>query len=72
MTTTVVIDNTDSGTTESPDLLKPEEVAAIFRVSLETVRRWGRGGKLDTVATPSGRRLYRRNSVERLLTSKAA
>lgn len=49
------MDNTPS---EAPALLKPTEVARLLRVSKETVARWGRQGRIPSVITPGGRRLY--------------
>jgi excisionase family DNA binding protein len=35
-------------------LLKPGEVAAIFRVDPKTVTRWAKSGKLKAIHTPGG------------------
>jgi DNA-binding transcriptional MerR regulator len=34
------------------DVLKPGEVAALFRVDPKTVARWNRTGKLDAIRLP--------------------
>ena len=39
-------------------LLKPEEVAAIFRVDPKTVSRWAKAGKLAAKRTVGGHRRY--------------
>jgi excisionase family DNA binding protein len=49
------------------DLLLPSEVAAMFRVSPKTVRRWAETGALPSVRTMGGHRRYRRSEVERLI-----
>jgi hypothetical protein len=40
-------------------LLRPREVAAMFRVDPKTVARWARAGKLPYILTPSGQHLFR-------------
>jgi excisionase family DNA binding protein len=50
------------GTTPEP-LLKPTEVAAIFRVTVDTVRTWANTGKLSCTRTPGGHRRYRAAEV---------
>jgi excisionase family DNA binding protein len=49
------------------DLLKPGEVAALLRVSLDTVRRYGDAGDLPCITLPGGHRRYRRADVDALL-----
>lgn len=44
------------------------EVAALFRVDPETVRRWVKMGKLRAVMLPSGRVRVRREDVEAFMT----
>lgn len=52
----------------APLLLKPAEVAALFRVDVKTVTRWANAGKLASVRTPGGReRRYFRAEVDALL-----
>jgi excisionase family DNA binding protein len=53
------------------DLLTSREVAELFRVSTETIYRWGRQGTLDPV-TVGGTIRFRRTDVEALLASGAA
>lgn len=48
------------------DLLKPGEVAALFRVDIKTVARWANNGHLDVVLTLGGHRRYKRDQVYRL------
>ncbi len=40
-------------------LVKIGEAAHILGVSIDTVRRWSNSGKLKTITTPGGTRLYR-------------
>jgi excisionase family DNA binding protein len=47
-----------SETPETGQLLTPKEVAAIFRVSPQTVTRWDNAGKLTSIRTPGGTRRY--------------
>jgi len=48
---------------EGDMLLTPGEVAALFRVSPSTVKRWDAAGKLASVRTPGGHRRYRLSQV---------
>jgi predicted site-specific integrase-resolvase len=48
-------------------LLFPFEVAKRFRVSTDSVTRWGNRGLLTIIWTPGGRRRYREDEVEALL-----
>ncbi|MFI7644033.1 BldC family transcriptional regulator [Nonomuraea sp. NPDC049400] len=52
-------------------LLKPSEVAALFRVRVPTITRWANTGKLTCVRTLGGHRRYRRTEVADLLTSES-
>ena len=42
------------------------QVAKLFEVSPSTVARWAREGKLPVITTPSGRRKFPRETIERL------
>lgn len=44
-------------------LLKPGEVAALFRVDVRTVARWAKRGQLGSVRTPGGHRRFRESEV---------
>lgn len=47
-----------------PDLLTVREVADILRVSILTIKRWGKRGKLPAIRINSrGDRRYRKESV---------
>ena len=52
---------------EEESLLTPAEVAAMFRVATETVRRWANAGKLDSVRNPGGGHYRFRESEVRAL-----
>lgn len=52
---------------EVESLLKPSEVARLFRVSPRTVTRWAIAGKLTTVRTVGGARRYSEDEVRALL-----
>jgi excisionase family DNA binding protein len=47
----------------TPDLLPIGQVAAIFNVSVKTVRNWEDAGKLAAIRTPGGQRRFRRSDV---------
>ena len=48
-------------------LLKPGEVAELFRVDVKTVSRWGETGRLTTIRTPGGQHRFRESDVRALL-----
>ena len=48
-------------------LLKPGEVAAIFRVDPKTVTRWANTGKLSAIRTPGGHVRFRESEVRSAL-----
>lgn len=51
-----------------PDLLTVKEVAQIFRVSILTIKRWGKRGKLVPLRINSrGDRRYKKEAVMWLL-----
>jgi excisionase family DNA binding protein len=52
---------------ESEVLLKPAEVAKLFRVDPKTVTRWAKSGKLTAIRTLGGHRRYRKSEVDSLL-----
>ena len=53
---------------DMPDLLTVNEVADLLRVSILTVKRWGRRGKLPAIRINSrGDRRYKREAVLWLL-----
>jgi len=55
---------------ESAGLLRPGEVADMFRVDPKTVTRWANDGKLTAIRTLGGHRRFRQEEVNelRLLT----
>jgi excisionase family DNA binding protein len=48
-------------------LLKPAEVAEIFRVDPKTVSRWAEDGRIARVKTPGGHNRFRESDVRGLL-----
>ncbi|MDO8136765.1 MAG: helix-turn-helix domain-containing protein [Candidatus Brocadiales bacterium] len=53
-------------------MLKVSEVARLLSVSEYTVRRWTREKLLTVFRTPTGRWLYKREDVEKLIPKEAA
>lgn len=49
------------------NLLTVAEVASLFGVQPNTVRQWGKNGKLPLVKTPTGRLRVRSEDVEALI-----
>ena len=47
--------------------LTTKEVARLFEVSPNTVARWAREGSVPALVTPSGRRKFPREEIERLI-----
>jgi predicted site-specific integrase-resolvase len=47
-------------------LLRPDELAAFFRISVKTVHRWRAEGHLQGVKERSGLRIYRQSVIEQL------
>lgn len=50
-------------------LLRTGEVAKLFQVSERTVAEWARRGRIPSVRTPGGHRLYPADEVRRLLVA---
>lgn len=48
-------------------LLKPGEVALVFRVDPKTVTRWAKAGRIPSIRTPGGHHRFRESLVRRLL-----
>lgn len=58
---------------DSTDLLRPEEVTVILGVSMATLDRWTKDGKIPVVRVGAhGWRRYRRSDVEALLRPSRA
>jgi excisionase family DNA binding protein len=56
-----------SSTPRPDDLLKPGEIAPLFRVGVKTVSRWAKSGKVPSVRTPGGQVRIRRDVIDALL-----
>lgn len=54
---------------DTEKMLRPREVALLFKVDPKTVTRWAKTGRLTPVTLPSGHRRYRASDVEALMTS---
>jgi excisionase family DNA binding protein len=53
---------------DRPDrLLKPGEVAALFRVDPKTVTRWAAAGRIGSIRTPGGHRRFKESEVRAML-----
>ena len=57
---------------EDKRFLTAKEVARLFEVSANTVARWAREGRVPALVTPSGRRKFPREEIERLVGSGVA
>lgn len=57
--------------TNTPTLLTPSEVAALFRVNPKTVTRWAKAGKLTPIRTLGGHRRYPVTEIRDLLNRSA-
>ena len=58
--------------TNAVDLLAIGEAARRLGVSVETVRRWDRNGRISSVRTLGGQRRFTIAEIERLLSGAAA
>ncbi|GAA4924330.1 excisionase family DNA binding protein [Nonomuraea thailandensis] len=56
----------------TPELMTPAEVAQLFRVGPKTVTRWAAAGRIGSVRTPGGHRLYRRDDVQAVLDTQTS
>lgn len=61
----------DAQSSQASDLLPIGEAARILGVSVETMRRWDREGKIPSVRTLGGQRRFRRDVVEGLAGNAA-
>lgn len=51
-------------------LLKPGEVARLFRVDTKTVTRWAHDRRLTSVRTPGGHRRYLEKEIREFLEQR--
>lgn len=58
-----------AGLPDAERMLRPREVALLFKVDPKTVTRWAKTGRLTPVVLPSGHRRYRALDVEALMSS---
>ena len=61
-----------AGSIDAERMLRPREVALLFKVDPKTVTRWAKSGRLKPVVLPSGHRRYRYSDVENLMRNGAA
>lgn len=61
-----------SSDTYSNALLPIGEVAQLLGVTVGTIRRWDKDGRISSVRTPTGHRRFRRDEVLALLSDKAS
>lgn len=57
---------------DADDLLKPSEVAKLFRVDPKTVTRWAARARIHAIRTPGGHRRFRVGDVRTFLVSEEA
>ncbi|AMS03118.1 excisionase and transcriptional regulator [Gordonia phage Obliviate] len=53
------------------DRLSVGEAAGLIGISVDTLKRWERAGRISSTRTPTGHRRFRRSDVEALLTDQA-
>lgn len=59
--------------TETPDeLLTPAQASALIGVSVQTLRRYDREGRLPAARTPGNQRRFRRSDVLGLVSTDGA
>src|SRR5689334_535752 len=54
----------------SESLLKIGQAAKLLGVSIDTLRRWEKTGKISTIRTPGGTRLYSLESLKKVNPKK--
>ena len=50
----------------APEVLTPGAAAAQLGISIETLRRWEKAGKITAFRTPGGQRRFDRAEIDRL------
>ena len=55
-------------TQSTEDLLPIGDAARLLGVSVETLRRWDRGGRIPSVRTLGGQRRFRHGDIDRLVS----
>lgn len=60
----------DKAAEPSDRLLKPSEVAALFRVDPKTVTRWASAGRISRIKTVGGHNRFRESEVRALLENE--
>lgn len=57
---------------DTPDVLRPGEVANIWNVNPKTVTRWANTGKIPFFRTPGGERRFHKSDIEDALNKFAS
>ena len=65
-----VLSNMSKHPAPEAELLAVSLAASIAGVSVDTLKRWERAGRITSVRTPTNHRRYRRADVEALLTAE--
>jgi excisionase family DNA binding protein len=61
------LDVTETSYDSSQDLIAIGEASKILGVSVQTMRRWEREGRINCYRTLANHRRYRRNEIEQML-----
>jgi excisionase family DNA binding protein len=56
--------------TPLPPLIGSSEAARLLCVDRDTIRRWAKTGKLNSIKMPSGTRKFRRADIEEILSGE--
>jgi len=51
------------------EVMSPGRAAAALGISIETLRRWEKAGKIAAFRTPGGQRRFDRSEIERVRTA---
>lgn len=57
---------------DEDQILRPQDVAKMFRVDPKTVARWAASGKLPSVRTPGGHYRFRSSEIAKFFVDDAA
>ena len=50
----------------NPEVMSPGRAAAALGISIETLRRWEKAGKIAAFRTPGGQRRFDRSEIDRV------
>lgn len=57
--------------TPTPEALTPAQTASALGVSVDTLRRWEKAGRITAHRTPGGQRRFPTTEIERLRNTEA-